>query len=242
MLSRRPPSKMRSGTTTPYSPRTEEPGLPVEIPGELRQVLGGLLGGNQRGEKQTTRYDFLSEDEVWTATLTRDFLALTTVGYTTWADFRARFAALFETLNAEYTPGSFTRLGLRYKNLIRRSHIELTDSDWNDLIEPHILGPLATDAIAGRDVSDAKGVLALAAGNGGAAVTLRHGLVKANDRPDDGELSYLIDSDFYTEERTNAGGVLEFLDAANADAGRLFRWCITPRLHEALEPVTGCPR
>lgn len=214
----------------------EEPVSPVlpELPAELRPVLGELLGATPATEKTLNRF-FQSEDEVWTVTLGREFLALTTTSYETWDGFRGRLDEVFQALMAVYRPTVFTRIGLRYRNLIRRPDRELSTYEWKDLIAPHIAGPLATDAIAGRTITEAKGMLALEAGAAGAAVTLRHGLVEP-DGPEKGELAYVIDSDFYTEERIDAEGILNFLDGANAEAGRLFRWCITTELHEALRP------
>ena len=206
----------------------------VEVPAELRQMLSTLPSVITDAEKRV-RYLFQSADEVWTVALTSEFLALTTSNYGNWDEFRGRLDEVFQALIAVYRPAVFTRIGLRYRNLIRRPDLELSAYDWKDLIEPHIAGPLATDAISGREIKEAKGVLVLNAGNAGAAVTLRHGLVEP-DEPNQGELAYAIDSDFYTERRTNADGILDFLDSANADAGRLFRWCITTELHEALRP------
>ena len=206
----------------------------VEVPAELRQMLSTLPSVITDAEKRV-RYLFQSADEVWTVALTSEFLALTTSNYGNWDEFRGRLDEVFQALIAVYRPAVFTRIGLRYRNLIRRPDLELSAYDWKYLIEPHIAGPLATDAISGREIKEAKGVLVLNAGNAGAAVTLRHGLVEP-DEPNQGELAYAIDSDFYTERRTNADGILDFLDSANADAGRLFRWCITTELHEALRP------
>jgi uncharacterized protein (TIGR04255 family) len=47
----------------------------------------------------------------------------------------------------------------------------------------------------------------------------------------------LIDADFFSEGRTNLDDVLARLRTYNKHAGRLFRWCITDELHEALGPT-----
>ena len=218
----------------PLFQQDQEAPLTVEVPAELRQLLGTLPDAIPHAEKRV-RYLFRSEDEVWTVALASEFLGLTTNSYESWDGFRERLDEVFRALMAIYRPAVFTRIGLRYRNLIRRSDLELSDCAWDDLIEPHIAGPLATDPIAGRKVAESKGVLALQADAESVAVTLRHGLVQASG-PNEGETAYLIDNDFYTEERTNADGILNFLNAANTDAGGLFRWCITTKLHQALQP------
>ena len=231
-----PPADFQERIRNLYPLYREDPGAPLvpDLPEDVRQLVGGLLGSTPLAEKRVNRI-FQSEDEVWTVTLARESLALSTKRYESWTEFRDRMNKVLDAFAAVYNPMVFTRIGLRYQNLIRRSTLGLSTLEWKDLLEPHIAGPLATDAIAGREIDEAGGVLALS-GSGAIRVTLRHGIVIA-ESTEGQESSYLIDSDFYTEERTNADAIFDFLDAANADAGGLFRWCITSRVHEALQPV-----
>jgi uncharacterized protein (TIGR04255 family) len=71
------------------------------------------------------------------------------------------------------------------------------------------------------------------------AITLRHGLVNARDEEQNiDELAYLLDADFYKEGKIGRGDyVWELLDCYNKSARNLFRWCITDRLHIAMEPI-----
>lgn len=69
-------------------------------------------------------------------------------------------------------------------------------------------------------------------------VNLNHGLVtvKGLER-DDEELAYLLDADFYTEQKIERNGdVWDILDHFNKSAGKFFRWSITDILREAMEP------
>jgi uncharacterized protein (TIGR04255 family) len=47
---------------------------------------------------------------------------------------------------------------------------------------------------------------------------------------------YVIDSDFSIEEQTDVNDAVHRLDQLNVEARRFFRWCIQPRLHDAMQP------
>ena len=53
------------------------------------------------------------------------------------------------------------------------------------------------------------------------------------------EVGYVIESNFYTEERTEIDSAKRTLDFFNEQAGNLFRWSITDTLHKALAPHSG---
>lgn len=232
-----PPAAFQEKIRDEYPLLREPPptGLPPEIPTEVQRVITAL--GGEMVAKDGKRWEFLPNDKAQVIALTREFLAFTETKYTTWTDFRSRFTALFDVLNEVYHPGSFVRLDLRYRNLVRRSAIECEEVPWHQLIASPIAGPLEIAERAGRRVAETKGEMVLDAKGEAVAVRLLHGLIDAtNNATGLTERSYLIDSDFYVEGKTDVGDVPSFLDRANTDARRLFRWCITDRLHHAFVP------
>jgi uncharacterized protein (TIGR04255 family) len=107
----------------------------------------------------------------------------------------------------------------------------LGDVDWRSLLNPTILGELSDPNLSGAIEQVSAQVLFLLDGRG--KLRVRHGLAKSKSS---GEICYVIDSDFFTEERTDTTNAIEILDHFNQQAGRLFRWCIQDRLHEAMGP------
>lgn len=200
--------------------------LPTEledaIPSELRRFL-------PRG---SSGYDFISADKEWQVTLTKDFLALRTSNYSRWEDFTNRLRGPLNSLKQIYTPAFFTRIGLQYQNLIQRQEIDIVDVRWSDLIQPHLAGILS-DSDVGPHVRDCTQIATLRLEESLGQVRIQHGLVMIEEAE---EIAYLIDSDFYTDQRTEVGHETAILDQYNEKAGRLFRWCITPRLHSAMGP------
>lgn len=207
----------------PILRETRSTSLPLGLPPELSDLLSRAL-------PQRVSYDFATKDDKWVAALTRDFLALTAREYRSWDAFRTHLLSALDALVAVYDPAPFTRIGLRYRDVICRSAVGLADQPWSELLRPHLSGELA-DGDVGSSIREARRetLVDLSVGQ----VRIRHGLVEQDATE---ELCYVIDSDFFTEEPLEAADAVERLNEFNRQAGRLFRWCITDRLHHALGP------
>jgi uncharacterized protein (TIGR04255 family) len=140
-----------------------------------------------------------------------------------------------------YKPGFFTRIGLRYTNVIRRDAIGLQGVPWSRLLRREVLGELALpqfekalDRVVNRAV-----VLKLPADEG--KVVFRHGLANVAGTPPS-ENAYMIDFDFFKDARMETLDAKPTLDKFHEYAGHAFRWAITPELYNTLgpvDPVTG---
>jgi uncharacterized protein (TIGR04255 family) len=203
--------------------------VPPEIPAPVAQFIRSAVSS----QAQRTAYDFASEDGKWTVSLNREFLALTTTDYPRWEEFRKRLNGPLDALLKTYSPGPFTRIGLRYQNVIRRSRLGLANERWGALLEPHVIGMLGSEAID-RSTRQAMTQTLIQFPKERGNVNIRYGL--AQEQPS-GELCYLIDNDFFTDKSTGAADVYTKLDFFNQQSGRLFRWCIgNGKLHLAMGP------
>jgi uncharacterized protein (TIGR04255 family) len=178
-----------------------------------------------------TAYEFASADEQWSVTLTRGFLALTSRHYERWEDFCQHLAGPLTALMELHSPPFFSRTGLRYQDVIKRSALELGEVEWEALLNPKLAGELSDKQIAAA-IKKSQHEFQIEHNSNG-DVRIRHGLVR-DDRS--GEMCYLIDADFFTEERLECENARARLDEFNREAGRLFRWCISDRLHDAMGP------
>lgn len=207
----------------------EEEILSNEMPPELLQFLK-----TNRPRNITRRvWKFLSEDQKWTLSLTRDFVSLSTEEYTRWEEFREKLELIFQALQEEYHPSFITRTGLRYQDLIIRSKLGLENAKWAELLKEHIAAEYWVEPLANAIQEVSHVVLVEFPEEKKWKLGLRHGTAR---REGVDEIGYMIDSDFYTDEKTEATDVLDRLNFFNRMAGRLFRWCITDRLHEAMDP------
>ncbi len=182
--------------------------------------------------KTLVSFSFGSEDGTRKVVLTREFLAFTTINYVTWTDFESWFEGPLRIFVDIYKPSFFSRIGLRYKDLIVRSKLNLSDVSWNDLLRPEIAGEIGLDELKDEVVGkSSQAVFRLADES---TVVLNHGLVKNLDN----EYCYLIDSDTSTTERTEANDAFNKLTQFNKSSGNLFRRCISEVLRDALGKAT----
>jgi len=183
--------------------------------------------------RQGRAYDFTSPDDKWKATLAGTFIGLTAArgAYVRWEAFKDRLRPLLEAVTAIYQPPFFNRIGLRYQNFIRRSALGLEGVAWRELIQSHLAGELASSV----PETAIEGISSLVQFrfDGGPKIVVRHGLGQAEGS---GEVGFLLDADFFTEDRAEVTNAIERLESFNREARRLLHWCITERLHNAMAP------
>ena len=181
---------------------------------------------------ETKNYEFSSEDKIWTINLTRTFMALSTKEYLRWDDFRNHLQIPLQPFINIYKPASFSRVGLRYIDIIKRSVLNLENVPWRELLQPHVLGLLSSiDVNENIRSIDTSCVIQLDDEISMARIVM--GLV---DKQELNEECFMIDTDFYTTQKTDIPDVISRLDYFHIRGARLFRWLITDRLHEAMEP------
>lgn len=180
-------------------------------------------------------YSFRSEDQKWHLSITKDFIALTTSTYDRYEQFNQRLKEAVEIFERIYKPSFYTRVGLRYQDLIIRSNLGLEDKNWSDLIAKHIASELHDPELSSMIQSVFKS-LVLKTENG--QINLNHGFVTVKEpNKNNDEVAYLFDADFYIEQKIEGNGnVWNVLDQFNKSARKLFRWSITETLHKAMQP------
>jgi uncharacterized protein (TIGR04255 family) len=198
--------------------------LGVGLPRDISSIIEGMLP-----LPSVKAHEFLSEDEQWVVTLTHESLALTCKNYSRWEDFRSHLQSALDLLVEIYRPPFFTRVGLRYRDLIRRSLLGLREVPWVELLSRDLAGELHSRI--GPHIEGLGRQIVVGLQDGRAKVTIQHGFAKK-----DGEICYIIDSDFYATDRTESQDAMAILNYFNRQSGRLFRWTISQRLHDAMEP------
>ncbi len=121
--------------------------LGIELPPEIAQLSNSVISTPLRTSRIS--YDFISADEQWRVGLTREFIALSTTKYERWEDFKAHLEQPLQVFIETYSPAFFSRVGLRYRDLIRRPRLGLENAPWSDLLKTPIAGELAAGEVAG---------------------------------------------------------------------------------------------
>ncbi len=204
----------------------------IELPSEGNQQVPLEFVGQAIKTTNIKNYTFTSEDELWRINLTRTFLALSTTKYKKWEEFKKRLEIPFNALMDVYDIPSFTRIGLRYVDVIKRSDLGLDGVPWSELLQPYVAGIQASPEIE-KWVKAFDATYNIGLGTNIETVRMVTKLVKAKDTD---EIYFVIDSDFYNNQKTIVQDIFTKLDYLNTRASRLIRWAISERLHEAMGP------
>ena len=208
--------------------------LKLELPSELKnRIPTDLLALVSQGTGGKN-YEFTSEDGETALNLTRTFLGLTTNQYTRWEEFREKLGTPLDALTSIYAPSYFTRIGLRYIDVIKRSDLGLGNVEWDTLLQPFMLGVLSASPEIRNHVLSHESRHEIRLSDETCFVRVVTRLVEDGK---DGETCLQIDSDFYTSTRINVENALEKLDYFNLRISRLLQWCIKDPLLKAMEPV-----
>ena len=224
-------------------------GDPVEFQERLRQKCprysvqqeqpqARVINGKTEQGPPILNHTFISEDGTWKVNLTKDFIALSSVRYTTWEDFAAKLDEVLAMFIQVYQPAFFERIGLRYVNAFSRKHLQLNDLLWDDLINPPFIGVLSEPDV--EETAVVKSALH-------ADVTLPDGMLlhlqcgpgklAPQQAGKDEEVKFILDHDYAVQGNMQAQEVPEKLEEMHRYAVRLFRAAVSDQLHTAMGPV-----
>lgn len=210
-----------------YSVRNEN--LPPKLvnPGTPQQRL--------EPQQPIKNHQFLSEDNLWKINLTRDFISLSTLRYTSWQDFAQRLDKVLVAFIQTYEPAAFDRLGLRYVNAFSRQRLGLEGKLWRDLMEPPFLGPLDEDDIV--EPATAKCSVDLETNLAdGIHMRMHAGPGLLGGGKTDPEVKFILDGDFSRKGPITADKIPQNLEFMHRHAVELFLGSMTNTLFTALEP------
>ncbi len=204
----------------------------IEVPQAIKGQIPSDLARQMLQSAGIKNYQFSSEDGQWQLNLTRTFIALTANKYQRWEQFKDKLLGPLAALNDIYAPSFFSRIGLRYVDVIKRSALNLDGVNWSELLQPYVLGVLSTPEVS-RNVQAFQSNYEIRLSDEQSMVRLIAQLVQPIDSS---EICFMIDSDFFTAEKTISDDVMSKLNYLHARSSRLIQWCITERLHQAMEP------
>ena len=177
-------------------------------------------------------YHFFSEDQNWQLVLEKDSVTLNARRYDRWETFQSLLEGPLKAFCQHYQPSFFSRVGLQYRNIIRRSSLNIQTKDWGKVLNPQATGALAWSDYPG-ELTGTRNEAWLRLNGNGSRLRVNHGLVTIRET---NEGCYLIDNDFFIESKTEIGDALNKLETLHEEAGKVFRWWITDTLHQAMGP------
>jgi len=210
----------------------QEPSIAVsqQVPKEFVAIIEQIKMPTPFG---LIAHRFSTKDTLRFISLSDEFMALAETKYERWETFKMEIIKAEDTLNRIYEPAMYSRVGLRYRDIISRHNLGLTKVGWKDLLKSQFIAELGdkdiSNSIARIQTKTVFKITEIPDGR----ITLVHGLTKP---PKSDEECYMLDADFSVERKEGVNEPFEILDEFNRMAGRLFRWAITKKLHNAMEP------
>lgn len=204
----------------------------IEMPREIKGQIPPEIFKRMFPITEQKNYEFSSEDEFRHINLTRNFIALSTEKYERWEQFRRKFEDLFSALIDIYNPKYFSRIGLRYIDIIKRSDLNLDNVGWDELLQPFVLGIISSPGF-GKNVQNFESMYEIKLSDNESTVKMVTKFVKHKNSD---ETCFMIDSDFYNSIKKDVDLAFDKLDYFNKNASRLIQWVLTERLHKAMEP------
>ena len=117
--------------------RREYPLITPQMAQRMQFILPGADGPISMAPP-TRSYRFSSVDGHWHLTLSQDFLAIETTGYTNREEFLARITRACQALEKHIHPTHVSRLGIRYIDRLRDEAL----NQIHELFRPEFLGPM----------------------------------------------------------------------------------------------------
>ena len=179
------------------------------------------IGGGSNGFNNS--HIFRSTKLTWTVSLKQSSFSIETTAYTTYAQMRERVMRVIEAASKVIDSDFFTRVGLRYINVID------TDEDpANGWVNPELVGPILSGHFSG--IKEYAGKLQLLAEDGGCS--LQHGL-RFNQQNSESASQYVLDIDSFRNEVAveNAAVALDMMHSQSFD---MFDWAIGSKAREQL--------
>lgn len=231
------PTILSIGSTEPAQFQEQVRGNFPRYAAKQEQQPPRLVNGKLEQVPPITNYNFISADGVWKINLTKDFIALSTLRYTTWEDFAQKLDKVLALFIQIYQPAFFERIGLRYINAFSRKRLGLEGELWDDLINQPFIGVLSEPDVEETLVHKCALDVEMALGED-RRLKLHAGPGMLGDGKQDPEPKFILDGDFSVAgKQLPAQRIAGDLDVLHDYAVRLFNSAITKELHDAMGPT-----
>ena len=201
------------------------PLLPSNMPKELEEIVS-----------TNKVFHFFSEKKDWKVSLAKNFVALTCNGnYRNYADFRERLEKVLRLFSETYEPSYFTRIGLRYRDIVNKTFLPHVENGIEDFIPKHIFPELKTSIEKNIETLQKASLFS----DGDIKANVFHTLAevsgKCGQKHLSNEKSYIIDVDCYSESNTKEiENVLKKCNIFKKHCWNIFQWSITDSLRDTL--------
>jgi len=197
------------------------------------QISLGPNVGEAQPARQSRSYVFSNTKTGESVTLAANAVTFTTSAYQDWHTFSAHFFEILAHFVTCYKVRQWNRLGLRYRNVIDREELKISNRQWINLVNPKLLGLFGTPLLEDCTLRGIGSFCQLVIG--GITLFIQTGLA---EKAGSSEQPFVIDFDLSKEDEAtlDIDALRKDFDDMHTYSGPLFRWSITEELHNALGP------
>ena len=181
--------------------------------------------GGPDGLNKETHYYFYSKDRKWWVKFRSSAVTLETEDYKDFEDFSKRLEAVISASKDSIDTDFFTRVGLRYINLV-----PIKDNELSGWIRPELISSILTGALGTLRAikSEVQGFIA------DGFYSFRHGL-RINEKETGDKSSYFLDFDYF-DENVEVGNAVDLVKKYNEVNFSFFQWCLAEKAVKELGP------
>lgn len=184
-------------------------------------------------DESTPAHQFMSPEGDWKVALTPTFLEIATTAYERWEDFSEKSFHIVDVLRDSYDFGRLAHLELRYLDVIQREPLDL-DADWHELLSDEIFSPVMKKSDFFARVNRYRQQMSfLLDEERESQASLDLTITELGSPP---EPTAVIDLALHQPNSRSPEDAEKTLIHLHEYSGRIFRGCISEKLHEALEP------
>ncbi|WP_352401598.1 TIGR04255 family protein [Synergistes jonesii] len=178
-------------------------------------------------QQSSTLHQFFTLDRNYILSLSNNDIKLETTKYSNWEDYISRFEKIISIFEGIYRPAVYTRIGLRYINIIKKDKFNY---GWKDMISPSFLGVLGDDDIPKEDmeISFYSTKIPFEYNGNTCQVDIKTGLGKENGM----DLVFLIDCDYSFSQNVLRENKIDILTSLNVGSDYFFHRIITNKMSE----------
>lgn len=178
-----------------------------------------------------TNHEFVNEEKTTKVNLTSSFIAVSSLKYERWEVFREVVQSVKQIFEKLYTPPFYTRVGLRYKDIIDRTRFGLANKGWVDLIKPHVLGIIDQSNQNCLQQWEVNSEYTFE----GTDIATKKMLTLANKEGD--PLPVMVfDCDYFKMGNISIDSVVDLSNNLHDKSSTFLRSAITEELHQAMNP------
>ena len=189
-----------------------------------------------RASPLTKRHRFASSKSGLAVLLDAQSLTVSTANYTNWQEFSELIFESIAALEETYRPSKYTRIGLRYQNVIYTNEGIYADKDghvnWAEYIRRELVGVM-NEPIWANTSSEYRSQIRCELSSEGDSLFMQYGIGHEEGSE---SLAFILDFDYYIQRESEPNNAKDVIERLHGYSGPAFRWAITDELHRQLGP------